>query len=144
MHEKFIGHRIRILNNLIKREIESSEHFAYAQSITGTNSWIIAYLAQNSDKDIYQKDLEKKFSVTRSTASKVIKLMVQKGLIVREEVESDARLKKLILTEKALNMHEAIKSDILKLNKKITKGFTDEEIETMQGYIDRMIDNINS
>ena len=72
-------------------------------------------MAQNNDKDIYQKDLEKKFSVTRSTASKVVKLMVQKGLIVREEVESDARLKKLILTEKALNMHEAIKSDILKL-----------------------------
>ena len=38
--------------------------------------------------------------MARSTVTGVVKLMERKGLIRRESVSSDARLKKLVLTEK--------------------------------------------
>ena len=99
MKKKYMGMEIRSLDNLIKRFIDNSINKERLVQVTGSNGWIIGYLWDNRNKDTYQKDLEAEFHVTRSTASKVVNLMVEKGLIVRKSVQTDARLKKLVLTE---------------------------------------------
>jgi DNA-binding MarR family transcriptional regulator len=142
VHPKSIGKELRSLNNVIKRYVENLTNFQHAKNVTGTNSWIIAYLAENQDKEIYQKDLEKQFSVTRSTASKVISRMEEKGLILREEVPSDARLKRLVLTPTALEMHYAIIEDLKKLESNLADGFTQEELDTLLSYMNRLKDNV--
>ena len=144
MKDKTIGMELRSLNNLIKRYIENSKHFEYAKKITGTNGWIIAYLAENEGKDIYQKDLEEKFTITRSTISKVITLMEQKGLIEREAVPGDARLKKLILTPKAKALHKAIVEDLKDIENKLMEGFTEQEKENLFLYFDKMKKNMGT
>ncbi|MTI60295.1 MAG: MarR family transcriptional regulator [Firmicutes bacterium] len=143
MHDQEVGMEVHSLTKLIRRHLEKSINFQYAKSITGTNGWIIAYLAENCDKDIFQKDLEEKFSVTRSTISKVVKLMEQKGLIERCSVPDDARLKKLVLTPRAIDLHYAIKEDIKNLEATLTRGFTQEEIDDFFSYIERMKSNLN-
>ena len=143
MEEKAVGLELRSLGNLIKRQVESLANLQYAESITGTNSWIIGYIARHSDKDIFQKDLEEKFSVTRSTASKVIKLMEQKGLIERYSVPYDARLKKLVLTPRALALHQGIVEDFKKVEATLLQGFTQEEIDNFLSYIERMKRNLS-
>lgn len=142
MHEERIGLELCSLANLISRYIENLNNFQYAESITGTNSWIIAYIARNKDRDIFQRDLEKKFSVTRSTISKVVKLMEQKGLLERQSVPYDARLKKLVLTSKALALHHAIEDDIHNLEALLINGFKEEEVRKIVSYISRMKSNI--
>ena len=92
--ERSIGNEIRVLSNMIHREISNSPGMKKVERVTGTNAWIIGYIAQQGTRDVFQRDLEQKFGITRSTASKVVNLMVQKGLIVREKVPGDARLKK--------------------------------------------------
>lgn len=138
-----IGKELRSLNNMIKRYVENLTNYQHAKNITGTNGWIIAYLGENQDREIFQKDLEKQFAVTRSTASKVIKRMEEKGLIIRESVPEDARLKRLKLTESALDMHNAIHRDLTNMEAKLTKGFNDEELETLHSYIVRMRENLD-
>lgn len=142
MLNRGIGNELRSLNNVIKRYIGNLPNFQYAKNLTGTNGWIIAYLAENLDKEIFQKDLEKQFSVTRSTASKVIKRMEEKGLVLREGVPEDARLKKLILTPTALDMHNAIVSDFKKMEKKLTDGLSQKELETLHRCIGHMKTNM--
>lgn len=142
MKKKLIGQELRSLNNLITRYIENSGNKKQADSITGTNGWIIGFLIENADKEIYQKDLEEQFSITRSTASKVLILMEKKGLIERRSVPYDARLKKLVLTEKAQKVSELIIDDAARVEEKLTKGFTDKELEYLQSCINKMKDNI--
>lgn len=142
MHVKTVGGEIRGLSNLLRRHAENSATFQYAESITGANSWIIAYIADNKDKDVFQKDLEEKFSITRSTISKVIKLMEQKGLIERHGVLNDARLKKLVLTPKALALHQAIMDDIKSMEATLLRDFTQDEIDNLFSYIERMKNNL--
>ncbi|AFM00179.1 transcriptional regulator [Desulfitobacterium dehalogenans ATCC 51507] len=142
LDKKAIGFQIRSLSHLIKRHVKNSVNFQYAKRITGTNSWIIAYLAENKDKDIFQKDIEEMFTVNRSTASKVLKLMEQKELIDRQSVPYDARLKKLVLTPKALALHESIVEDIDNLEAMLIRGFTEEEIVQFYSYIQRMKNNL--
>ncbi len=123
-----IGHRIRTLNNLIKRDIEHSELFQLGQS-TGLHGWAIGWLYKNRDRDVFQRDFEEHFSIRRSTASNIISLMEKNGMIRRESVEYDARLKKLVLTEQALEFHRRIRQDIEAREKRLQKNISPEDLE---------------
>ena len=142
MKKKLIGFELRCLNNLIMRKIENSSSKKQIDSITGMNGWIIGFLAENADKDIYQKDLEEQFSITRSTVSKVLILMEKKGLIERHGVPHDARLKKLVLTEKAWKISKLMINDAIRMEETLTNGFTEEELDSLYSCIQRMKDNI--
>ena len=142
MKKKYVGMEIRALDNLIKRLIENSINKERLIQVTGSNGWIIGYLWENREKDIYQKDLESEFHVTRSTASKVVNLMVEKGLIVRENVHTDARLKKLVLTEKAIKMAEEMEEGHERIERQIIKGFSKEELKQFYSYLERLKKNV--
>ena len=131
------------LNHLIGRKLSSYEHMQYAKSVTGANGWIIGYIADNSNRDIYQKDLEAQFSITRSTASKVIKLMEQKGFIKRHSVPQDARLKKLVLTPEAVVLHESIRKTFDQLERDLLTGFSSEEVGLFLSFVQRMKKNVS-
>ncbi|MBC8559093.1 MarR family winged helix-turn-helix transcriptional regulator [Fumia xinanensis] len=135
-----IGIELRYLNNLIRRYVDNKLHKKYIDSVTGTNGWIIGYIADHGD--VYQKDLETEFGITRSTASKVVSLMVQKGLIEHRSVPQDARLKKLVLTDKALELSKLMNQDHEAVETTLKKGFTEEELSNLHSYIERMKQNI--
>lgn len=142
MKEKPIGLQLRQLNNLITRYMDRSPVKQQVNKITGTNGWIIGYIAKHSEKDLFQKDLEHRFGITRSTASKVLTLMERKDLITRQSVPSDARLKKITLTQKALDINEMARADGELFEKTLTEGFSDEELDTLQDYLERMKRNM--
>ncbi len=142
MKKNAVGMQLRRLNNQIMRYIENSPVKKRVETITGTNGWIISYLADHADQDIYQKDLEKRFGITRSTASKAMTSMEQKGLIARESVPQDARLKKIVLTRKAVEINEMIHKDVARLEQDLTRGFTQKEIESLLGFLERMQSNL--
>lgn len=142
MIEYDTGRKVKALNNLIRRFFENIHHENNDDKVTVTNGWILRYLSENTNKDVFQKDLEEKFTITRSTASKVVDLMVKKGFIVRESVDYDARLKKLVMTDKAVKTTKEMKKNAFLMESKLVKGFTDEEVKLLNSYIDRMIQNM--
>ena len=139
-----IGMELRSLNNMIRRYFQFSSHKKEIETVTGNNGWIIAYLAENAGKDIYQRDLESHFTITRSTASKVLNLMEQKGLIQRLAVARDARLKKIVLTEKAWEIKGLMREDGERMERILLTGFTEEEVNTLYSYLQRMRANISA
>lgn len=132
------------LNNLIARYFDFSSRAKEIDAVTCSNICIIGYLSDNTDKNVYQRNLEDRFTITRSTASKELKLMEQKGLIQRQSVSCDARLKKIVLTEKAWELRNLMKEDVEKMEQVITKGFKDEELKILYSYIQRMKENISN
>ncbi len=137
-----IGFEIRSLNNLIMRNIERVFDGREMDGITATNGWIIGFLAANPDREIYQRDLEAEFSITRSTASKVLILMEKKGLIERKSVPHDARLKKLTLTKKAEKISRKRIVDFKAFERLLTKGLTGEELDFLHSCIQKMKNNL--
>ena len=142
MQKAPLGREIHSLSNLIMRYVENTSAKKQIESITGTNSWIIKYIDDHKDTDIFQRDLERKFGITRSTASKVINLMVEKGLILRESVSYDARLKKLVLTPKAQKIAQRITQDVQEIDAAISRGFSEEELKLLHQYIKRIKQNV--
>lgn len=142
--ERTLGLELRTLSNLTRRYFEQYSNKRSIEAVSGANSWIIGYIGDRNKegKDVYQRDLEACFGVTRSTASKVVNLMVQKGLIERESVPHDARLKKLVLTEKSLEIKRLMDEDRNRFESALRKGFEQEELEQLHGYLDRMKENL--
>ena len=117
-----IGFEIRTLSNLIRRDVEKNIAAMDPKPNGRVHGWAINYFYENRDRDIFQKDFEEKFSIRRSTASNMLKLMEKDGYIKRVSVENDARLKKIVLTDKAIKTHTAICRDIAAREKRLRKG----------------------
>ena len=129
MHgERDIGFEIRTLSNLIRRDVERNIANMDPKPNGRIHGWAINYFYENRDRDIFQKDFEEKFSIRRSTASNMLKLMEKDGYIKRISVENDARLKKIVLTDKAVKIHKGICRDIAAREEKLRKGLSDEEL----------------
>ncbi|MGN0470542.1 MAG: MarR family winged helix-turn-helix transcriptional regulator [Acutalibacteraceae bacterium] len=143
-NKKFIGREIRKTDNMLKRSHMNSELHKKIQNITGTNGWIIGFLADNSDRDFFQRDIEEIFSLRRSTVSNMIQLMEKKGFIKRESVDYDARLKKLVLTPKALEIHKAVLADVAENEKKLKSGISEEELEVFFDVIEKIQKNLEA
>ena len=137
-----IGFDIRTLSILIKRYIDGSATKQYVDNLTGTHGWVIGYLYDNRDHDVYQRDLETQFSIRRSTATGILQLMEKNELILREPVESDARLKKLVLTEKALDIHKMVEEDRKRTEEQLTKDIDAQELAIFQKVLKQMIRNM--
>ena len=113
------------------------------EDVSGTNGRIIRFLSDHENEDVYQRDLEREFGITRSTASRVLTLMEHKGLIIRSGVVHDARLKKLTLTEKAQGYSDVMHRNAREVNARLLKGFTAEETEQLCAYLDRLQENLS-
>ncbi len=141
MSESKIGSEIRILNNLIRRKVCNCVQEVCGKAI-GTQSFIVKFLYENQDKEIYQKDIEKEFKIRRSTVTSSLKKMEDAGLITRISVEKDSRLKRIIITEKAKEIHNRIVERINEIDKSIGETLTESEKETFLTIIKKMQENL--
>lgn len=142
-NKRYIGFEIRSLNNLIKRTLESQKPEELDRS-TGVHGWAIRYFYENRDRDIFQRDFESRFSIRRSTATNMLKLMEKNGIITREPVTYDARLKKIVLTEKAIRLHNMATKNIEMFENTIEKGITNEELANFYKVADKIKKNLEA
>ncbi len=68
--------------------------------------------------------------------------MEQKGFIERVSVENDARLKKIVLTEKAVDIHKRITREIENREKRMRNGIADEELKIFFKVIQKVTANM--
>lgn len=139
--ERHISFEIRNLEHLIKRRVMNNGVHPKNKP-SHYHGWIIGYLYANRDRDVYQRDLEEKLNIRRSSVSSLLSGMEQNGLIRRENVSHDARLKKIVLTDEAINQHEMIKNDINETESVIRENLSDEEIDAFFATLDKIRYNL--
>ncbi len=139
---KSIGLEMRNIAILLKRKI-ANIHECECDKTTSIHGWIIGYLFLNKDKEIFQKDIEEKFSMRKSTASKMLQLMEKNDLISRQSVGKDARLKKIILTEKSAKIFESIQAHIEKLEDKMKQNISEDELKIFFAVTEKIKQNLN-
>lgn len=143
-HDKYIGMELSKVNNMIRRDYSKTDIKKKVDDATGKNGWIIGYLAENSDKDIFQKDIEERFYLRRSTVSNMIQLMEKKGYISREAVSYDARLKKLTLTSKAWEIHRLMLRNIIDHEDKMRRNIAEEELCVFFDVLEKIQRNLTN
>ena len=101
-------HRI---NAGIRKRIEAVHAEREPEKRIGVNGLIMGYLAENADRDVYQRDIERELCICRSAVSKMLASLEQGGLVTRERVARDDRLKRIVLTESGKAYTEQIRTD---------------------------------
>lgn len=97
--EKDCGAWINLLSHRVKARMDAKFQDL---GITGVQSRVIFYILKHcEDGPVFQRDLESAFRLSRSTATGILQLLERNGIIRRESVESDARLKSLVPTQRA-------------------------------------------
>ncbi len=137
-----VGIEVRTLNNMIFRTLFAYEASRGVDEVTVMHGWIIGFIYDNPSREIFQKDIEAEFSIAKSTVTGILKLMEKKGYIVRESVERDARLKKLVLTQKGRELHEGSVENLDKLEKNIRKGISDSDLQLFFDVMRQMKSNL--
>lgn len=132
---------IKVLNSLIQRELEQRCKLMAGDMISGVNGLIMGYILRQGG-NVYQRELEDEFALTRSTISKVVNLMERKGLIERAAAEHDARQRVIVLTDAAREMARGLQEEGRRISEKLLAGFDESETDAMAGFIDRMIQNM--
>jgi len=142
--ERALGVELRRLSNQICRYFDQQTNKREVDAVTGTNGWIIGYIAKREaeGREVYQRDLETRFGITRSTASKVVALMVQKGLIEQQSVPGDRRVRRLTLTPRAEEVKRMMDEDHKNFEATLRRGLSEEELATLFSLLDRLQENL--
>ena len=140
-NRRHVNFAVKQLYHIIERDIDDS--LSEKSELTKAQGGIIHFV-MNSDGDVFQKDIEEEFKIRRSTVSVLLSSMEKNGYIRRETVDSDARLRKIVLTEKALSNHRKIHGFFEKYDEGLREGISDEELDVFFSVIDRIRHNIEN
>ena len=149
MKEENIGAELRALNisllrYLAKHKVRTNkEKSDYPDETRGLQIWVIDYLIKHQDEDIFQRDLEKEFVMRRSMATNFVKKMEQAGLIRRKPVAYDARLKKIILTDKAFELQAGMMAKKKEFETLLRGDLSEQEIKQFIATIQKIKHNLH-
>ena len=112
-------HKLRKYNNANMQSL----------GITGVQSRVMHYiLVKCVEGPVFQRDVERAFGLSRSTATGILQLMEKNGLILRESVHNDARLKSLVPTEKAAHLDAQIGESLRRTEQRLTRGLSSAQL----------------
>ena len=131
---------IKSASHAIRRRFESLE-IGKPSRLTPSQCRIMGFIMDNGDRPVYQKDIEAEFNIRRSTATRLLQAMEHKDLIMREPEENDGRLKRIRLTEKAMERSREVLNRISRIERQLAEGITAEEMETLHRVCRRIRQN---
>ena len=130
---------VKMLNTAAERAMnqEMSE-----LGLTYTQTTVIAYLIENQDKEVCQKDVEYNLGLTHPTVSSILTRMERDGLVCTQILASDRRYKRIVLTEKAINLKPQISAKYHSFKKRLFEGVSPAQRELMNVTMQMMLKNI--
>ena len=132
---------INVLSNKLKKRMNANMQ---SLGLTGVQGRVMHYiLVKCADGPVFQRDVENAFDLSRSTATGILQLMEKNGLILRENMASDARLKSLIPTEKAARLDAQIGEYLQQTEQRLTQGVPEEQLLLFLETAARMSANLD-
>ena len=139
--EKDCGVWISILFHKLRKRINAD---VQSLGLTGIQSRVIHYiLEKHAQGPVYQRDVEGAFGVSRSTVTGMLQQMERGGLIRRESVQSDARLKSLIPTQKAIELDAQVNACLRQAEQCLTRGLSDAQLAKFKDVAAQMSANLD-
>lgn len=101
---------------------------------------ILKYLSENENAT--QKEIAEFLHISPPSVATSLKRMEESGLVVRLENKKDARRNIVKLTKKGKELHAFAENTFMRIDDIAYKGFTEEEMELMVTFLERMNKNI--
>ncbi len=90
-----------------------------------------------------QKEICEGLHISKSTTSKIINSLVDKGYLRKETDPEDRRAVRIYLTHKKEEVEDLIKEIDRKAEDRMLEGFQEEEKEALRNYLERIMENLD-
>lgn len=140
--ENDYGRWINQLSHQIKRRMDAR---LTRMEVTSVQGRILHYIIDRQKlQPVFQKDIEEVFRLRRSTATGILQLLEKNGLIRREAVSHDARLKSLIPTEKAEAICKEMQECIQETESLLIQNIDPVQLQIFLQVARQMSDNLGT
>ena len=138
--EKDCGAQINLLSRMLKRRLNVT---LQGLGITAIQSRVMFYIMDHCPAGpVFQRDVEQAFSLSRSTATDILQQLEEKGLLRRESVPSDARLKNLVPTPRAAELDAEVRACLRQSEAVLTRGLSDGQVQLFKETLATMAANL--
>lgn len=142
MQSYYLVTELKTMANLIRHMAERCPAMLRVNGLTAIQCMVIGYLSENAARDVFQRDLEAEFMVRRSTVTGILQGMERRGLILRQPVAQDARLKKLSLTEAGMEIHQKVQQSLREIEERALEGVSEEDFLIFCRTLEKMKQNL--
>ena len=104
------------------------------------NAWLVGYIERQSNP-VFQKDLEKTFHFPKSTLADMIQCLEKSGYLAKAPVDTDARKKQIVVTEKGKNFSTLAEKEIMAVEDYITRGIPEDQIDLLVEIFEKIQQN---
>lgn len=110
--------------------------------LTAMQALTLEYIMLKSEGgDVFPKDLENFLFIRSSSVASLVNNLEMTGYIQRETASFDARYKRLVPTQKALEMKAEISRRIDEYNQSLYVGISEKDLEVYESVIEKMSKN---
>ncbi len=110
------------------------------EEFNGPQGRILYVLWQKDEVPIVE--LSQKTGLAKNTLTVMLGRMEEAGLIKKKAAESDKRQSLIVLTKKARNLQDKYDEVSEKMNSIFYRDFSQKEVQMMDRYLDRILDNL--
>ena len=106
----------------------------------GAQGRILYVLWQGDNVPI--SELSRQTGLAMTTLTSMLDRMEAAGLVRRDRDKGDRRLVRIVLTERARKLQHDFDEVSAQMNAIHYEGFTDEEVTQLEGYLERVLNNL--
>ena len=138
--EKDCGAWINLLSHKVKTRLDAT---LLDLGITSMQSRVIYYvLVHFKEGPVLQRDIESVFGLSRSTTTGILQQLEKKGIIRREGVANDARLKSLVPTQHAVELNAQVYACLRETDRLLTRELSGGQIQLFKETAAQMLRNL--
>ena len=136
MYEKKLMEEFDKLNRKMKRYFDS---FFIDTELSSIQGLILQYLLVETEcRDVFLKDLEEFLEVKGSSVTSLINTLEKNGYLKRESLSTDARYKRLVLTDKTYAMKLIINNNVMNYMSSMFQGLPEGDLRIFEQVILKM------
>ncbi len=141
--DEHFGALLNQTSRLIRRALDARIAASVTSELSGARGMVLGDIvrANRAGRDVYQRDIEQWFHLRRSSVTAVLQGMEQDGFITRCAVEKDARLKRLVATEKGLACHKEIEAAIARFEDDLQSGIDPAQAAVARAVLEQTMHN---
>ena len=115
-------------SRLIRRALDARINAEVSSELSGVRGMVLG-------------DIEQWFNIRRSSVTAMLQGMEQDGFITRSAVAKDARLKRLIATEKGRACHKQIEASIARFEDDLQSGIDPQQAAAARAVLEQTLRN---
>ena len=134
-----VGYQFKIIDEKIKVRADAD---LKRHDLTLMQTRVLGFLAEMGGRTT-QKEIEDDLQVSHPTVVGLVSRMEQKGFLTTRPDPMDRRNKLVELTDKAQLVGHDIDVTVEQHDRELLQGFSEQEIDTLKRFLNRIIHNLD-